>query len=103
VPYKGDTWSLLCHGRYALTKITDLNLAYSFSTSDFRQNNVATGLPLGIEYDLHGVQVGLTSRCTRNLTTKLQYGYYRYTEPTSGGAMDYSAHSIFASLNLQFD
>jgi hypothetical protein len=103
VPYRGDTWSAYCYGRYALTPKTDLMAGWTFSTSDFQQNNFSTGLPLGIHYGLNAVQVGLASRCTKNLTAKLQYGYYNYTEPSSGGANDYTAHAVFASLNWRLN
>ena len=103
VPYDGNIWSVLCHGRYALTKKTDLVAGYTFSAADFSQDNYATGLPLGMDYDLHGAQIALVSHCTKNLTTKLQYGFYHYDEPSSGGANDYTAHAVFVSLNLQFN
>jgi hypothetical protein len=103
VPYRGDIWSVLCHGRYVLTKRTDLTAGYTFSRADFSQDNYADGLPVGMRYDLHGLQAGVISRCTKNLTTKLQYGFYNYDEPSSGGANDYTAHAVFVSLNLRFD
>jgi len=102
-PYRGDIWSVICHGRYVLTKKTDLTAGYTFSTADFQQDNFADGLPVGMRYDLHGLQVGVVSRCTKNLTTKLQYGFYKYDEPSSGGGNDYTAHAVFMSLNLRFD
>jgi hypothetical protein len=102
-PYRGDTWSVLCHGRYVLTEKTDVTAGYSFSRSDFRQDNYADGLPLGIKYDLHGMQFGLITRCTEELTTKLQYGFYHYVEPSSGGVNDYTAQAVFVSLHWRFD
>jgi hypothetical protein len=103
VPYRGDIWSVMAHGRYLLTKKTDLTASYSFSTADFRQDNFSSGLPVGMRYDLHGLLAGVVSRRTKNLTTKLQYGYYHYNEPASGGANDYTAHAVFVSLHLRFD
>jgi hypothetical protein len=99
VPYSGDIWSLSTRGRFVLTKKTDLTLGWTFSTADFRQDNLAAGLPVGVEYDLHGFQVGLVSRHTKNVTTKIQYGYYQYDEPSSGSANDYRAHAVFASVS----
>ena len=103
VPYQGDTWGVLLHGRYALTLKTDLTVSYTFSAADYQQENFATGLPLGIHYQLNGLQFGLVSSWTNNLTTKLQYGYYHYSEPSSGGANDFTAHAVFASLNFTFN
>jgi hypothetical protein len=102
-PYHGETWSILFHGRYVLTAKTDVTAGYTFSTADFRQDNFADGLPLGVHYDSHALQAGLTSRCTENLTAKLQYGFYRYNEPSSGSANDYTAHAIFVSLHWRLN
>jgi len=93
----------MAHGRYLLTKKTDLTAGYQFSRADFRQDQFTEGLPVGMRYDLQGLLAGVSSRRTKNLTTKLQYGFYRYDEPTSGGANDYTAHAVFVSLNLRFD
>ena len=103
VPYQGDTWTVLLHGRYVLTKKTDLIASYTFSASDFQQNNFADGLPLGIHYRLNGIQIGLVSRLTNDLTTKLQYGFYQYAEPSSGGANDFTANAVFVSLNWRLN
>lgn len=103
VPYQGDVWTVLLHGRYGLTRQTDLTAGYTFSTADFQQDNFATGLPLGIDYSMHGLQVGLISRWTEKLTTKLQYGFYHYTEPSSGGANDFTANAVFVSLNWRLN
>jgi mono/diheme cytochrome c family protein len=99
-PYRGEVWSVLCHGRYVLTAKTDLTAGYTFSTANFRQDLLTDGLALGMRYDSHAVTAGLTSRCTENLTTKLQYGFYQYAEPTSGRANNYTAHAVFLSLHL---
>ena len=103
VPYRGDTWSLLLHGRYVLTRKTDLTAGYTFSTADFQQNNFSTGLPLGIHYRMNGIQVGLVTRCTKDLTTKVQYGFYNYAEPSSGGANNFTANAVFVSLNWRLN
>lgn len=102
VPYRGETWNVVSHGRFVLDEKTDLTAGYTFSTADYRKNLAATGLPLGMEYDLHGLQAGWTSRRTKNLTLKLQYGYYRFSEPGSGGFNDYTAHAVVAAVNARF-
>jgi len=101
VPYRGETWSVMGHARFVLNEKTDLTAGYTFSMADFRQTNFDDGLPLGIEYDMHGIQAGFVTRCTKDLTLKLQYGFYRYDEPSSGGANDYTAHAVLAALTLR--
>jgi mono/diheme cytochrome c family protein len=99
VPYRGETWSFLGHGRYVLTARTDLTAGYTFSTANFRQDLLADGLAVGRRYDRHAIQAGLVSRCSENFTTKLQYGFYQYNEPSAGGANDYTAHAVFVSFH----
>jgi hypothetical protein len=99
VPYRGETWSFLAHGRYVLTARTDLTAGYTFSTANFRQDLLADGLAVGMRYDRHAIQAGLSSRLSENFTTKLQYGFYQYNEPSAGGANDYRAHAVFVSFH----
>ena len=98
VPYSGNIWSVMTHGRYVLNEKTDLTAGYSFSAADFQQDN-AIGLPLGMVYDLHGLQAGFVSRRNKNVTLKLQYGFYQYSEPSSGHFNDYTAHAVMASTS----
>ena len=101
VNYRGDVWSVLSSANYALSDTTDLTASYSYSRADFGQIN-PTGLPTGIIYDWHGAQAGITRRFKKNITTTLQYGFYRYDEPSAGGRNDFIAHSIFATLSFKW-
>lgn len=100
-PYRGGTYSALASVTYVLNRNSDLLLSYSFSHSDFEQDNFAAGLPVGLRYQQHALQAGITRRLSKCLTTRLQYGYFYYNEPTSGGANNYTAHSIFGMLALR--
>ena len=98
VPYRGDVYSVITSATYVLNQSTDLHASYSFSKADYGQNNEADGLPLGMVYDLHAMQVGVTRRFSKNVTTNFQYGFYNYEEPSSGTVNNYTAHGLFASL-----
>ena len=100
VPYRGDVYSALASANFAWTKRTDLHASYSFSRADYRQHNEADGLPLGIFYNRHAVMAGITRRLLKNMSGTLQYGFFYYREPTSGGANDYTAHAVLASLSV---
>lgn len=102
VPYRGGTFSLMTSATFVLDARTDLNAGYSFSHADFRQNNVSEGLPLGIVYAMHGLQAGVTRRFKHGVSSNLQYGFYRYREPTGGTTQDYTAHAVFASITLKW-
>ena len=100
-PYRGDTYSVLASSTFVLSERTDLVGSYSFSRARFGQHNFASGLPLGIDYDLHGVQLGVTHRINTNMTTGVQYGFFKYNEPTAHGFNDYTAHMIFGTFTMR--
>jgi hypothetical protein len=103
VPYEGDIYSVLSSANYIFNNSTDGNLTYVFSRADYRQDNQDQTLPLGIDYDRHGIIAGLTRRFSKRITASLQYGFFYYAEPTSGGARDFTAHAIFASWRVVFE
>jgi hypothetical protein len=100
-PYRGDTYSALGTAAWVLNRSSDLLFTYSFSKADFSQDNFATGLPLGIRYQLHALRVDFTRRLGKSLVAKLQYGFSYYDDPSSGGADNYRAHSILALLSCR--
>ncbi len=102
VAYRGETYTVLASSTYVLSQNANLFATYSFSDADYAQNNYAAGLPVGIEYAQHALQAGLMRRFGKRITAQLRYGFYSYTEPTSGGANNYIAHSIFATLTYKW-
>jgi mono/diheme cytochrome c family protein len=100
VPWQGNVYTVMSSATFALNPKTDLHAAYVFSKSDYGQNNADTGLPAGINYERHSLQVGITRRFPKNLVTTLAYGFYQYHEPTSGNANDYTAQGIFATATI---
>jgi len=101
-PYRGDIYSFCANGTYVLNQNTDLTAGYFFSEANYDQNNFAAGLPLGIQYQRHSVQVGLTRRFGKNTSAELQYRFDYYDEPGSGGANNYRAYSVFGALTFRF-
>ena len=100
VPYAGNIYSMLTSATFALDPKTDFNLAYSFSRSDYGQGNKTTGLPAGIDFERHQLQAGINHRFTKNVVGSLAYNFAQYREPTSGGANDFTAHGVFATVTL---
>jgi hypothetical protein len=101
-PYRGNIVTVLANGTYVLGPNTDLFAGYAFSAADYGQNNFAGGLPLGIQYQRHSLQVGLARRFKKIISAKLQYRFDYYNEPSSSGANNYQAHSVFGTLSFQF-
>jgi mono/diheme cytochrome c family protein len=100
--YRGQTYTVLANTTYVLSRSTDWFASYSFSDADYGQNNFAGGLPVGIDYDQHALQTGLARHFGKNITAQLKYGFYSYNEPTSGGANNYVANSIFGTLTFKW-
>ncbi|MCW5555684.1 MAG: hypothetical protein KIS67_26440 [Verrucomicrobiae bacterium] len=102
VAYRGETFNTLISASYVLNPATHLHTTYSFTRADFGQPNVATGLPLGLDFTRHGLMAGVTRKLTESLSATVRYGYYQYDEPTRGGANDYAAHGVFVSMNYHW-
>jgi hypothetical protein len=100
-PYRGDTYSADASGTYVLSQTTDLSVGWTFSEANYGENNAATGVPVGIRYQEHGVEAGLTRRFGKNVSGRLQYSFDYYHEPSSDGVNDFRAHAVFATLNLR--
>jgi mono/diheme cytochrome c family protein len=97
--YKGNVYSALFNGLYIVNQSTDLSVNYSFSLADYAQPVLEQGPPpTGIRYQQHAVRAGISRRINKNMTARLQYGYFYYDEPTLAGFNDYTAHSVFATL-----
>ncbi len=102
VPYKGHVYGVIASANFSLNQKTDLHWAYSFSQAEYGQNNFADGLPLGLTYSRHGLMAGVSRRLTSYLTSTIRYGFYRYSEPSTGGSNDYTAHGVFATLMVKW-
>jgi len=101
-PYEGEIFSLLASGTYILNQKTDFLVSYSFSYGDYTPepgaSNLSRSPPLGLEYQQHALQAGLSHRFSKDFSARIQYGYYMYDEPPALGVNNYTAHMIFASL-----
>lgn len=102
VPYEGNIYSVIASATYVLGPKTDLAASYSFSQANFAQPNADEGLPLGIRYDQHAFQIGLRHRIGENKTVGLQYRFYHYDEPSSGGFNDFNANAVYATFSVKF-
>jgi hypothetical protein len=100
--YRGDLYSVMTRATFAMSARTDLSASYSFSSARFSQHLSAEGTPLGIDYDLHGIQFGVSHRLNTNTVVGAQYGFYHYEEPTAHGFNDYRTHVIFATLAVRW-
>ena len=101
-PYRGDIYSVISSATYALTERTDLHGSYSFAYADYAQDNFDEGLPLGLEFRRQGIEVAISRRWLDTISTRLQYGFYKYDEPSRGHFTDYTAHAVFATVTARW-
>ncbi len=101
-PYRGEIYSAWVDLRYALEARTDLFGRWTLSESDFGQHNADDGLPLGLEHNRQVVQAGLVRRIGELASTRIQYGFYRYREPSSGHRNDYTAHQVLLAFTFRW-
>ncbi len=101
VPYRGDIYTVGSSAGYAFDAKTRLNATYTFSQSDYGQNNTA-GLPLGIDFTRHELLVGLTHQFTSRLAGALRYSFSQYTEPSNGNVNNFTAQGIFATVSYKW-
>ena len=102
-PFRGQVYSVMTSANYILDNLTDLTLAYDFSHADFTQPNQAAGLPLGVDYQSHGIRAGVARSILKRVKARLEYAWSHYDEPTSAHYSDFTAHGIFATLLVKWD
>jgi hypothetical protein len=100
--YRGNVYTVMATTGYAIDNKTDLTLSYSYSCSDNFNNNSAAGLPLGLNFQRHEVQAGVSRKISKNVVARLRYGFYSYDESSTGGFNNYVAHLASASCSVRF-
>jgi hypothetical protein len=100
--YKGQIYSVLATATYLLNEKTDLLLSYVFSDADYAQDNEAAGLPLGIDYQWHQLRAGVARQLFGKVSTRLDYVWYFYREPSSGDFNDFTGNGVFATVYLRW-
>ena len=100
--FKNDYWTASASAGFALDPKTDLHAEYSYYRADNYVNNALVAVPYGMGATEHTVSAGISRQITKNVRLKLQYGYFHYTDETSGGHNNYEAHAVFSSLQFRF-
>jgi len=99
VPYSGNVYTLSASVGYALNAKTSLTANYSLSEADYIQDNVAAGLPLGINFTRQELLVGLKRQFSKQVSGALRYQFSQFSEPSGGNLNNFTAHGIFATLS----
>ena len=99
-PWRGNVYSVLSSVTFIVDSNTDLKATCFYSKSDYGQGNQAIGLPAGINYESQGLKLGITRRFPNKIVASLMYGFSQYHEPTSGGANDFTAQTVFGTVAI---
>jgi hypothetical protein len=102
VAYAGQTYSVLATATYLVNEKTDLLISYTFCDADYTQNNVTAGLPLGIDYQWHQLRAGIARQLFGKVSTRLDYVWYFYREPSSGNFNNFTGNGVFATVFLRW-
>jgi hypothetical protein len=100
--WKGHTYSAGVTGHWVVSEKSSLDTSYHYSRSNYQQHNDSMGLPVGLVYSAHTLQTGLHHQWSERLSASLRYAFYAYDEPISLGLNNYTAHGIFASMQIRF-
>ena len=99
---QNNYWTVNFSSGLVLDDKTDLNLSYFYYRAGNYNDNSTVGQPYGAGAEENGVTATIVRRLTEKLRLTLKYGYYHFTDQTSGGHNDYDTHVLFASLQYRF-
>jgi Planctomycete cytochrome C len=102
VPYEGDIFAFNGTANYLLTLKSSLQVSYNFSSANYSENNAAAGIPTGLDYLRHDLIIKMTRKLTERLSGALSYEFSQYNEPSSGGANNFTANGIMATLSYHW-
>ena len=102
VPYRGDIYTVNAIATYAFNTNTSVQAAYNFSCANYGENNDAAGIPLGLDYTRHDLNVSLMRKINARCSVSLRYTFSQYTEPSSGNLNDFVAHGVFAVATFKW-
>jgi hypothetical protein len=97
-----DYWTAGASTGLVIDDKTDLRVEYSYYRADNYEANSIIGMPYGMDSREHSVSATIGRQISTNVRLKLQYGYFRYRDETSGGHNNYDAHAVFSSLQFRF-
>jgi hypothetical protein len=89
-------------GGYALAKLDDLYLDYSFFRAKNLIDRSALTLPYGVDQKLQAAYLTWVRRQTEHLVYAFKYGYVTNRDGTWLGRNDFDAHVLYAKVQYHF-
>jgi hypothetical protein len=102
VNFRNDYWTVTSGIGYIIDDKTNLYADYSFYCANDYFKNALVAVPYGLGATEHTVSATVTRQLNKNMRLLFRYGYFDYTDVTSGGHNNYRAHSLYSSLQIRF-
>jgi hypothetical protein len=100
--FQSDYWTVTAGGGFIIDNKTDFHADYTYYRANDYVNNIQVGMPYGMGAKEDTVSADISRQLTPSVRLMLRYAFYHYTDQTSGGHNNYSAHSFFSSLQYRF-
>ena len=111
--FRNDYWTVTSTAGYIIDDKTDFYTDFSFYCANDHFKNAVVAVPYGLgatEYTASAtftdakptVSITVTRQLTKQMRLLLRYGYYNYSDVTSGGHNNYRAHSLYSGLQYRF-
>ena len=98
--FLNNYWTAGCSFGYAIDEKTDVRASYNYYRAADYQNTAPVTVPYGAGAREHGVTVGISRQLTQKIRLGINYAFYDYSDQTSGGHNNFTAHVV--SSNFQF-
>jgi hypothetical protein len=59
-------------------------------------------MPYGASAEEHAVTVTLSHWFSKRVRASIRYGYFSYSDKTSGGRNDFDAHMVYSIIQYRF-
>lgn len=99
---RNNYWNAGITAGYALNEKSDFETTYNYYRADNSQDNAIWGLPLGSDAKEHSVTSGIVYRISNRVRWSLKYGFYDYKDALSGNNNNYTAHTVFSTIQMRF-
>jgi len=100
--FKNDYWTAGVGVGFKIDDKTDLQANYSYYRSGNYVNDATIGVPYGSGSSEHNVSASISRQISRNVSVMLKYSFDMYRDQLSGGLDNFTAQTIYTSLQIRF-
>jgi hypothetical protein len=102
VNFRNDYWTVTSGIGYLIDDKTEFYSDFSYYCANDHFKNAGVAMIYGLGATEYTASATITRQLTRQMRLLLRYGYYDYRDVTSGGHNNYTAHSLYSSLQVRF-